>query len=527
MNKKFEIAALIGVSSILVGAIIIKRRKNCKCKHSPSQVKQEKVSCCWCDLCDPLVDCCLTINCCAKEPSPKNTEKGSIQTTQTSETQTALELTYKTKLPEVMIEFSSAEGKKIFIEALSQGNLESYFTLSEQLITQPDLTSCGTSSLTMVLNTLQIDPGKQWKGVWRWYTETQLHCVNKDHMSQGLMLHQFVTIANCNKTKIQAFYHCADKTRFNVLRAKQPYDQIFTYVQGKYKEGHCSCGPNRIFIKSSSYQTFIANLVACSRRTGIYPVVNFSRRALSQNGEGHYNPISATVFKDNKWYVLFLDLAKFKYPAYWCEAQQLFDSMQLIDSDSGMPRGYTLITADLKRAETARKVTPDETSQKNFKAQIEVLQNEIIKFTEQRNIISLIGQKDLIFLIISNLGRDFNYILAYYLYDLSIRIESKFPNPLTEALEKLEETSVAKSIRECLQENFQRLCEYDIFWILNDYQPTYAVGVLTLVFYALEKVFKQTNMIKTEDIFEEKSELNEVLVSELRKLEYELGLNVL
>lgn len=31
-----------------------------------------------------------------------------------------------------------------------------------------------TSYFNQVLNALSIDPGRQWKGVWRWFSETQL-----------------------------------------------------------------------------------------------------------------------------------------------------------------------------------------------------------------------------------------------------------------------------------------------------------------------------------------------------------------
>jgi glutathione gamma-glutamylcysteinyltransferase len=61
-------------------------------------------------------------------------------------------------------------GKAIFKEALADGSMECYFPLAEQFITQAEPETCGPTSLVMVLNSLNVDPGKQWKGIWRWYT---------------------------------------------------------------------------------------------------------------------------------------------------------------------------------------------------------------------------------------------------------------------------------------------------------------------------------------------------------------------
>lgn len=59
---------------------------------------------------------------------------------------------------------SSADGRKLFREALIEGNMENYFRLAEQFRTQDDPAFCGISTLTMVLNALAIDPGRTWKG---------------------------------------------------------------------------------------------------------------------------------------------------------------------------------------------------------------------------------------------------------------------------------------------------------------------------------------------------------------------------
>lgn len=94
---------------------------------------------------------------------------------------------YKRPLPPHLISFSSAEGKKLFKEALEKGIIESYWKLAEQFHTQSEpaclfclsllnMIDCGLATLAMVLNALQIDPQRVWKGPWRWFSEDLLDC---------------------------------------------------------------------------------------------------------------------------------------------------------------------------------------------------------------------------------------------------------------------------------------------------------------------------------------------------------------
>jgi glutathione gamma-glutamylcysteinyltransferase len=42
----------------------------------------------------------------------------------------------------------------------------------------------------MVLNALDIDPNKPWKGIWRWFSEEILHCTTSEVMKRGMTLEQ-------------------------------------------------------------------------------------------------------------------------------------------------------------------------------------------------------------------------------------------------------------------------------------------------------------------------------------------------
>ena len=83
--------------------------------------------------------------------------------------------------------------------------MENYFKLAEQFTTQADPAYCGPASLIMVLNSLQIDPNKTWKGIWRWYTEEVLHCTSQEIMANGMTLEELTQLARCNGLHTMTF----------------------------------------------------------------------------------------------------------------------------------------------------------------------------------------------------------------------------------------------------------------------------------------------------------------------------------
>lgn len=57
-----------------------------------------------------------------------------------------------------------SQQSEIFIkESIEEGNCKAFFELIDQIHTQYDLTSCGTTNLLIILNSLEIDPQKNWK----------------------------------------------------------------------------------------------------------------------------------------------------------------------------------------------------------------------------------------------------------------------------------------------------------------------------------------------------------------------------
>eukprot|EP00494_Astrolonche_serrata_P034276 UN34545 len=113
---------------------------------------------------------------------------------------------YRRKLPDSCIAFCSPKGRKLFREALAAGQLECYFPLAEQFRTQDEPSFCGLGTLTNILNALNIDPKKQWKGVWRWFHETMLDCCKPIDkvIDEGITFSEFICLAKCNGAKVQS-----------------------------------------------------------------------------------------------------------------------------------------------------------------------------------------------------------------------------------------------------------------------------------------------------------------------------------
>ncbi|ORY78892.1 Phytochelatin synthase-domain-containing protein [Leucosporidium creatinivorum] len=204
---------------------------------------------------------------------------------------------YKRPLPPSCIPFSGAEGKRLFAQAMGEGNTEGYFTLAGQLLTQNEPAFCGLGTLCMVLNALEIDPQRKWKGPWRWYEQEMLSCCRPlDAVAEvGITLNEFACLARCNGLTAQAVQPRLDSSA---------RDEGITKFRADLK------------------------LAATGKTT---MALSYSRKTLDRRAT-----------KDDM--VLILDVARFKYPSYWISVDLAWDSMLPLDKATGQPRGYCLLT---------------------------------------------------------------------------------------------------------------------------------------------------------------------------------------
>jgi glutathione gamma-glutamylcysteinyltransferase len=210
---------------------------------------------------------------------------------------------YRRPLPTSCIAFSSTKGRKLFREALELGGLEGYFALAEQFHTQAEPAFCGLGTMVVVLNALAIDPGRIWRGVWRWYGEEMLDCCRSLPVIKetGITLDEFVCISRCNGAKVTAH----------------------RYLERSLDE----------------FRQDIKRITSTAQ--GIYMVAAYSRRVLGQTGDGHFSPVGG--YHSQRDLVLLLDVARFKYPPHWVPLSLLWQAFEPPDPETNRSRGYILL----------------------------------------------------------------------------------------------------------------------------------------------------------------------------------------
>ncbi|CDY36967.1 BnaC09g17830D [Brassica napus] len=211
---------------------------------------------------------------------------------------------YRRSLPSPpAIDFSSPEGKKIFNEALQKGTMEGFFKLISYFQTQSEPAYCGLASLSVVLNALSIDPGRKWKGPWRWFDESMLDCCEPLEVvkEKGITFEKLVCLAHCSGAKVEAF------------RTSQ-----------------------------STIDDFRKFVVTCSVSDNFHMISSYDRGVFKQTGSGHFSPIGG--YNAERDMALILDVARFKYPPHWVPLQLLWEAMDTIVQLTGKHRGFMLIS---------------------------------------------------------------------------------------------------------------------------------------------------------------------------------------
>lgn len=210
---------------------------------------------------------------------------------------------YRRALPDSAIAFSSPEGRRLFAEALAAGGMDGYFPLAEQFHTQSEPAYCGLGSLVVALNALAIDPGRLWKGAWRWFGEEMLDCCVPlpEIRRRGLQMDELACLARCNGARVEVFH--ANASNLEVLRE---------------------------------------SLRTASRGEAVV-IASYDRSEIGQSGSGHFSPIGG--YHPDRELVLVLDVARFKYPPHWVSVEQLWRAMQPIDPATGKARGWLRLTS--------------------------------------------------------------------------------------------------------------------------------------------------------------------------------------
>ena len=220
---------------------------------------------------------------------------------------------FRRQLPEGLVAFSSALGRRHFAEAMANGHLEPYFPLSEQFVTQNEPTFCGLGTLTMVMNALRIDPRRRWRDEtgpgWRWWADEMFETSCSRSLEQiravGTTMEDIQLLAVANGAE---------------SRMRRPTDE------------------------GENLDTFRHSIVAaCSSPRASFAVTSFCRATLGQTGSGHFSPIGGYHAPTDS--ALILDVARFKYPPYWVPLPLLWKASLAVDTDTGLSRGWYEMSA--------------------------------------------------------------------------------------------------------------------------------------------------------------------------------------
>ncbi|KAK9201467.1 hypothetical protein WN944_016670 [Citrus x changshan-huyou] len=211
---------------------------------------------------------------------------------------------YRRMLPSPpAIDFASSEGKQLFLEAIQGGTMEGFYRLISYFQTQSEPAYCGLASLSMVLNALAIDPGRKWKGPWRWFDESMLDCCEplEKVKEKGISFGKLVCLAHCAGAKVEAF------------RTNQ-----------------------------STIDDFRKYIIRCSASEDCHVISSYHRGAFKQTGTGHFSPIGG--YHAGRDMALILDVARFKYPPHWVPLTLLWEAMDRVDDATGQRRGFVLVS---------------------------------------------------------------------------------------------------------------------------------------------------------------------------------------
>uniref|UniRef100_A0A7N0UBE1 glutathione gamma-glutamylcysteinyltransferase n=1 Tax=Kalanchoe fedtschenkoi TaxID=63787 RepID=A0A7N0UBE1_KALFE len=195
------------------------------------------------------------------------------------------------------------EVQQLFLDAVQSGTMEGFYKLISNFQTQSEPAYCGLASLSMVLNALAIDPGRKWKGPWRWFDESMLDCCESLEVVKvnGISFGKLVCLAQCSGAEVEAF-----------------------------RTSH------------SSIDEFRKYVILCSRSDDCHVITSYHRGTFKQTGTGHFSPIGG--YHAGKDLALILDVARFKYPPHWVPLTLLWEAMDRVDESTGQHRGFMLIS---------------------------------------------------------------------------------------------------------------------------------------------------------------------------------------
>lgn len=336
--------------------------------------------------------------------------------------------------------------------------------------------------------------------MWRWYSEQNLHCVPEEVMKEGMSLEQFGPFSSCNGLSVQTFYFPPEEYNpliyFTNLRAPKEPLQVEKW-SCKQCTFNAKCHSEicmQFTTQYATYETFRSCLVASSRRSDFYFVINSSRQYMKQTGDGHFSPI-AGVHLDRQL-GLVLDTARFKYPSYWCDIGMLYNSMKIKDRITQKARGFVLLSRNIAemRSSPKKQVGPDLISIKGLHEDFKTKYEQRVKAKMSQSDVQTLAEREiqLVYNILTSLPKEFEYLMAYYLFDFSVRVNifethgdhamKLFGSHLYNHLqEEIESTELYYFVKNLLESQFGDLSKHSLFILICDFVPELFQHIVALI----------------------------------------------
>jgi hypothetical protein len=205
-----------------------------------------------------------------------------------------------------LVYITDADGQTLFDAAEIRAP---YFKLATYLESEQILTFCGPATIAAVLNSLDIKrPVPQKLYPWGLFTQDTIFTPE----NQAVKPYPMVEHEGLVLEQLTAF--------FNNLGVKAEMHHADTIDEAKLR------------------QVIKETLADPNKRL----VINYTRKAIGQTGDGHISPIGAYDADTDR--VLVLDVAKYKYPPVWMTVADLYKAINTIDSGSNKTRGIVVVS---------------------------------------------------------------------------------------------------------------------------------------------------------------------------------------
>jgi hypothetical protein len=189
------------------------------------------------------------------------------------------------------------------------GQRADYAPLAQEFVTQANLAYCGVASIVMVLNSLAVPaPAADGYGSYRFWTQ--------ENVFDAAAARAVITPATVTRQGM-TLQELADLLQVHGLSVR------------------------RLHGDSLSLRGFRSLLRGSLAEPADRLLVNYHRGAVGQEGGGHISPLAAYDAATDR--ALILDVARYRYPAVWVPAEDLWRAMRTHDSTSGRSRGLVLI----------------------------------------------------------------------------------------------------------------------------------------------------------------------------------------